>query len=90
MPNNLSSLKSKVEKLDIGILETTVVDLNKLSDKVENDVVKKTEYAVHTTDTSNLVIKTDYDAEIGEIEKNTVDQKHDKYTTTQEFNKLTK
>ena len=27
MPSNLSTLKSKVDKLDIGKLETTLVDL---------------------------------------------------------------
>ena len=58
-------MKSKVGKLDIGKLETTPVDLSKLSNEVKNDVVKKTVYdelvkkinAVQTTDTSNLVKK---------------------------------
>ena len=44
VPSNLSSLKSKVDKLDIGKLETTPVDLSKLSNIVKNDVVKRTEY----------------------------------------------
>ena len=35
---------SKVRKLDIGKLETTPVDLSKLSDAVKSDVVKKTEH----------------------------------------------
>ena len=30
--------------VDIGILETILTDLSKLSDIVKNDVVKKTEY----------------------------------------------
>ena len=34
-------MKNKVHKLDIGKLETTPVDLSKLSDAVKNDVVKK-------------------------------------------------
>ena len=37
VPINLSNLKSKVEKLGIGKLETTPVHLSKLS----NDIVKK-------------------------------------------------
>ena len=37
-------MKSKVDKLGIGKLETTPVDLSKLSNVVKNDVVKKTEY----------------------------------------------
>ena len=34
-------MKSKVDKLDIGRLETTPVELSKLSNVVKNDVVKK-------------------------------------------------
>ena len=44
MPCGLSSLKSKVDKLDIGKLENTPVYLSKLRNVVTNDVVKKTEY----------------------------------------------
>ena len=44
VPSCLSNLKSKVDKLYIGKLETTSVDLSKLSDVVKNKVVKKTEY----------------------------------------------
>ena len=38
---------------------------------------------------SNLVKKTGYDTKVTEIKKKTFDQKHDKYITTPEFNKLT-
>ena len=41
---NLSSLKSKVDKLDVDKLAPTPVDLNKLSDVVKNDFVKKDVY----------------------------------------------
>ena len=49
--------------MDIGKLETTPVDLNKLSDTVKNKVAKKTEYNellkkvnnINATDTSGLV-----------------------------------
>ena len=34
-------MKSKVDKLDIERLETTPVELSKLSNVVKNDVVKK-------------------------------------------------
>ena len=37
-------MKSKVDKLDIGKLETTPVHLSKLSNAVKNEVVNKTEY----------------------------------------------
>ena len=65
MLSNLSNLKSKVDKLDVGKLESTPIDLSKLSSVVKNDIVKRTEYdelvkkvnAIQTTDTSNLVKK---------------------------------
>ena len=60
---DLANLKSKVDKEDIGKLETTPEDLNGLSDVLKNDSVKKTVFdelvkkvnAIETTDTSNLV-----------------------------------
>ena len=39
-----ANLKSEIDRLDIDKLETTPVDLSKLSDVVKNEVVKKTEY----------------------------------------------
>ena len=91
-------MKYKVDKLDIGKLETTPLNLSKLSSVAKNDVVKKTEYnelvkkvnMISTTDTSNLVKKTDYNKKTNEIEnKIATDHDRDKYITTQEFNKLT-
>ena len=41
---NLSSLKSKVDKLDVDKLIPAPVDLSKLSDVVKNDFVKKDGY----------------------------------------------
>ena len=91
-------MKRKVDKLDIGKLETTWVHLNKLSNVVKNEVIKKTKYnelvkkvnAIKITDTSNLVNQPDYDTKINKIEKKSIDHDHsNKYITTQEFNKLT-
>ena len=87
-------MKSKVDKLDIGKLETTPVGLSKLSIEVK-EVVKKTENNelvkivnnISTTDTSNLVKKTDYNTNVTEIE-NKIATDHDKCIATQEFNKL--
>ena len=61
----ISNLKSKVDKLVVGKLETTPVGLSKLSNVVKNDFVKKTDYnelikkvnTIQTTDISNLVKK---------------------------------
>ena len=96
MPTNLSNLKSKLDKLDIGRLDTTPVDLRKLSNIVKNKVVKKTEYNelvkkinnISTTDTSNLVKKTDYNTNISEKE-NKITTDRSEYIATREFNKLT-
>ena len=79
-----------MDKLDIGKLETTPVDLSKLSDAVKNEVLKKTEYNelvkkvnnINTTDTSDLVKKTNYNTKINEIEKKISDNNHEKYITT--------
>ena len=41
LPNNLSNLKTKVDKLDIDNLVPIPVDLSKLSNVVKNEIVKK-------------------------------------------------
>ena len=40
----LSTLKSNVDKLDFGKIETTLVDFGKISNVVKNNVVEKIEY----------------------------------------------
>ena len=74
VPSGLSSLKSKVDKFDIGKLKTTPVDLPKLSNVVKNDVVKKTEYNAKIKniehkipDIANLATKTTPNAKINEV-----------------------
>ena len=47
--NNLPALKSEVDKIDVDKLKTTPTDLAKLSNVVENDVVKKTDYNAKVT-----------------------------------------
>ena len=38
--------------------------------------------AIHTTDTSDLVLKTDYNTEVNKIEQKISDHDHDKCITT--------
>ena len=62
LKTNLANLKTEVDKLDINKLATVPVDLNKLSNVVKNDLVKKTVYdklvaKVDHIDTSGLVKK---------------------------------
>ena len=52
---NLASLKTEVDKSDIGKLAPVPVDLSKLSDLVKNDVKK-----VNNIDTSDFLLKTKY------------------------------
>ena len=70
---NLASLKTEVNKLDIGKSVPIPVDLSKLSDAVKNDDFKKTVYnklvaKVDNIDTSDFVLKTNYNTKITELE----------------------
>ena len=74
LKSNFSSLKTEVDKLDIGKLIPVLVDLGKLSDAVKNEVVKETVYdklvtKVNNIDTSGFVLKTKYNADKSELEK---------------------
>ena len=62
LKTNLANLKTEVDELDIHKLVTVPVDLNKLSNVVKNDFVKKTLYdklvaTVKNIDTSGFVLK---------------------------------
>ena len=74
LKTNLASLKTEFDKLDIDKLAPVPVDLSKLSDVVKNDVVKKTVYdqlvvKVNNIDTSDFVLKTNYQTDKIELEK---------------------
>ena len=71
LKTNLSSLKTEVDKLDIDKLVPVPTDLSKLSNVVKNDVAKKAVYnklvaKVDNIDTSDFVIKTNYNTKITE------------------------
>ena len=72
LKENLASLKTEVDQLDIDKLVPLPVNLSKLSDVVKNDVSKKTVYdklveKVNNIDTSGFVLKTKYDADKSEL-----------------------
>ena len=46
---NLAALKTEVDKIDADKLKTTPADLAKLTNAVEDDVVKKTDYNTNVT-----------------------------------------
>ena len=55
VPSGLKSLKSKVDKLDIGKIETTPIDLSKLSNAVKNDVLKQDVYNAKIKDIEDRI-----------------------------------
>ena len=61
---NLAALKNEVDKIDIDKLKTAPTDLAKLTNAIENDVVKKTDYNTKVTS---------IEAQITGLTKNTVD-----------------
>ena len=74
LKKNLASLKTEVDKLDLGKLAPVPVDLSKLSNVVKNDVVKKTVYdkligKVNNIDTSDFALKTKYNTDKSELER---------------------
>ena len=46
---NLAALKTEVDKIDVDKLKTAPVDLAKLTNAVENNLVKKTDYNTKVT-----------------------------------------
>ena len=74
LKTNLVSLKTEVDKLEIDKLVSVSIDLSKLSYVVKNNVAKKTVYdqlvtKVNNIDTSNFVLKTNYQTDKTELEK---------------------
>ena len=44
VPSSFNNLKTKVDDLDVGKLNTVPVDLKKVSDVVDNEIVKNTKF----------------------------------------------
>ena len=61
---NLAALKTEVDKIDIDKLKTVPADLAKLTNAVENDLVKKTVYNTKVTS---------IETQIAGLTKNTID-----------------
>ena len=61
---NLAELKTEVDKIDVDKLKAAPVDLAKLTNAVENDLVKKTDYNTKVTS---------IEAQIAGLTKNMVD-----------------
>ena len=61
---NLAALKTEVDKIDVDKLKTAPADLAKLTNAVENDLVKKTDYNAKVTN---------IESQIAGVTKNTLD-----------------
>ena len=61
---NLAALKTEVDKIDTDKLKTAPTDLAKLTNAIENDIIKKTDYNTKVTS---------IEAQIVGITRNTVD-----------------
>ena len=61
---NLAALKTEVDKIDTDKLKTIPTDLAKLTNAIENDVVRKTDYNTKVTS---------IEAQVAGLTKNTVD-----------------
>ena len=65
---NLAALKTEVDKTDVDKLKTTPIDLDRLSNLVKNNLVKKTDFNTKVTS---------IEAQIAGLTKNTVDNSAD-------------
>ena len=72
-------MNAKITEIENKTPSITVLATNSALTAVENKI----------SHVSSLVKSTDYDTEILDIEKKIADHNHDKYISTQEFNKLT-
>ena len=84
--SDLASLKAEIDKIDIGKSKTAPIDLSKLSNVVNNDVVKTQciiNQLLKNIDTSEFVLKTKYNRDKLDLEKNSdVDKKVPVYQWT--------
>ena len=76
--SNLASLKAKTDKIDIDKWKAVPVDLIKLNNVVNNEVVKKTVYnklvsKEFNIDTSGFVLTTKYNGGKSDLEKKVSD-----------------
>ena len=71
LKTNLDNLKTEVDILNIDRLVPVSTDLSKLSNAAKNDVVKNSELIakVNNIDTSDFVLKANYNANKTELEK---------------------
>ena len=75
---NLANLRAEIDKINVAKFKTLPADLSKLSNVVNNEVVRKTVYdrlvaKVNNIDTSGFVLKTKYSTNKSDPEKKVSD-----------------
>ena len=74
---DLDNLKAAIDKIDVGKLKTPPVDLSKLRNVVNNDVVKALYNSlvtlVNSIDTSRFILKTEYQTQKSDLENKICD-----------------
>ena len=68
LKSNLASLKSEVDKIDVDKLKTVSIDLSKLTNVINNDVVKKTVYDKLVAKVNSIDAKTKYNTDKSDLE----------------------
>ena len=58
IPTSFHNSKTKVDDIDVGKLKTAPLDLKKLSDVIDNDVIKNKKFNTLKTKVNNLEKKT--------------------------------
>ena len=83
LENKIPNVTDFVKEAKLTELENKTPDVNNLATKTALTAVEN-----RIPNVSNLVNKTDYNTKVTEIENKLTNHNHDKYTDTQEFNRL--
>ena len=83
LENKIPNVTDFVKEAKLTELENKTPDVNNLATKTALTAVEN-----KIPNVSNLVNKTDYNTKVTEIENKLTNHNHDKYTDTQEFNRL--
>ena len=76
VPTSLNNWKTKVDDLNVGKLKTVPVHLKKLSDLVDNEVVKNTKFNTLNTKVNNLEKKIPDTASLIHIRQYNTDKQY--------------
>ena len=75
VPTSLNNLETKVDDLDVGKLKTLPVDLKKISDVVDNEVIQNTKFNALKVKVNNLERKIPDTTTLIHINQYNIDKK---------------